>query len=196
MATQLRVGSEAQPPPQVQKPGGTEPSPTGSTVGKQGCPLHMHLPPAQVAPSGQRVPQLPQLRMSDCRLTQPSEPQHDWPRLHLSPLRRAAAAAAEADGADRANGVAVAAVARIARHVLAHRAAAFSAALIGMRRADALADDARAHAHVDAARADSHAGQQHDRHKEARHSTTLAPCPVAVNARDVIAIVARAARGW
>ena len=86
MATQLRVGSEAQPPPQVQNPGGTEPSPTGSTVGEHGCPLHMHLPPAQVAPSGQRVPQLPQLRMSDCKLTQPSAPQHDCPRLHLSPL--------------------------------------------------------------------------------------------------------------
>jgi len=83
---QLRVGSLAQLPVQVQKPGGTLPSPIGSTIGEHGCPPHRHLPPLQVAPSGQRVPQLPQLRMSDCRLTQPSEPQHDWPRLHLSPL--------------------------------------------------------------------------------------------------------------
>ena len=83
---QLRVGSLAQLPVQVQKPGGTEPSPVGSTVGAQGWPLHMQAPPVHCAPSGQRVPQWPQLRMSDIRLTQPAAAQHDWPRLHLSPL--------------------------------------------------------------------------------------------------------------
>jgi len=86
MPMQLRVGSLAQLPVQVQKPGGTEPSPVGSTVGAQGWPLHMQAPPVHCAPSGQRVPQWPQLRMSDIRLTQPAAAQHDWPRLHLSPL--------------------------------------------------------------------------------------------------------------
>jgi len=85
MATQLRVGSLAHAPEQLQKPGGTEPSPVGSTVGAQAAPAHMHWPPVQVAPSGQCVPQPPQLRMSLSRLTQPSAPQHDCPRLHLSP---------------------------------------------------------------------------------------------------------------
>ena len=83
---QLRVGSLAQLEPHVQKPGGTEPSPVGSTIGAHGCPLHMHAPPVQSAPSAHLVPQWPQLRMSDCKLTQPAAPQHDWPRLHLSPL--------------------------------------------------------------------------------------------------------------
>ena len=82
---QLRVGSLLQLPVQVQKPGGTWPIPIGSTVGEHACPPHMHLPAAQVAPSGQRVPQPPQLRMSESRLTQPRAPQHDCPRLHLSP---------------------------------------------------------------------------------------------------------------
>ena len=83
---QLRVGSLPQPPVQVQNPGGTWPMPIGSTIGEHGCPPHEHLLSAQVAPSGQRVPQPPQLRMSDARLTQPSAPQQVWPRLHLSPL--------------------------------------------------------------------------------------------------------------
>ncbi len=74
---QLRVGSLAQLSPHVHIPGGTMPLPTGSTIGVHGWPLHMHMPPAQLAPSGQRVPQPPQLRMSESRLTQPSAPQHD-----------------------------------------------------------------------------------------------------------------------
>ena len=159
---------------------------SGRPSARRPAPPHMHLPPAQVAPSGQRVPQPPQLRMSLSRLTQPSAPQHDCPRLHLSPCggqpqlppRQMVPTGQTAPQSPQLRGSCV--------HVDAGGAAALAAALVGMRRADALADDARAAAPVDAAAAErrSH-GDEHDGEdrRGARHAVTLSPSPVAVNAR-------------
>jgi hypothetical protein len=73
---QVRVGSFAHESAQVQNPGG----------GTLAAIAPAQLPLTHWTPSGQRTPQPPQLRMSDIKLTQPSVPQHDCPRLHLSPL--------------------------------------------------------------------------------------------------------------